>query len=257
MKKVTTEHLRTVCASILATMFFSSTGAQAQTPEQPDGQWHYATELYAWLPNIEVTDQNGDKTKITLDDILKNLEFTAMLAAAARKDKWSFGADLVYMDLSKDTDHYLADNLQLTQVQLESWVVSPTVGYTVYEDNGNVMDIFTGARYLWIKAGADIKLDLGEDSFTRNTSDTGSVWDGIIGVRGIKRYTPKWSGQYSLSAGTGDSKSTWQAVGSVAYRFESFAMSAGWRYLTWEFENDALLKDMTINGPILGAIFRF
>jgi len=91
----------------------------------------------------------------------------------------------------------------------------------------------------------------------RNVSDSGSVWDGIVGVRGVNRYSPKWSSIYSLSGGAGDSKYTWQANVSLAYKFDTVSAAVGWQYLTWDFENDAPLQDMTINGPYVGAIFHF
>jgi len=76
------------------------------------------------------------------------------------------------------------------EIQLESWVVSPNVGYTVYADNRHVIDVFAGVRYLWVEAGTDISLEI-SDARTRNVSDSGSVWDGIVGVRGVNRYSPK------------------------------------------------------------------
>lgn len=257
MKKSAVVFARAVNTALLGVLVGSVPGMAADAEAPAGEEWQFAAEIYAWLPTIDNTDQNGHKSKITIDDILKNLEFTAMGLGGARKGKWSFFADAVYMDLAKDTDEFLTQRLQVKEIQLESWVVSPTVGYTVYRDDRHLVDLFAGARYLWVKVGADLRLDLNDSVLKQNRSDTGSGWDGIVGVRGVNRYSPKWSSIYSFSGGTGDSKSTWQANVSLAYRLESFSMSGGWRYLTWNFEDDSPLRDMTINGPFLGAIFRF
>lgn len=250
--------LARTCIAVLCMTLLTFASAVTAEPVKPAGEdWLFAAEIYAWLPTIENTDKNGNKTKITLDDILKNLDFTAMAVAGARKGKWSILADVVYMDLSKNSDEYRTQRIRVKEIQLESWVVSPTVGYTVYADDRHVIDVFAGARYLWVEAGTDIRLEIADESRTRNVSDSGSVWDGIVGVRGVNRYSPKWSSIYSLSGGAGDSKYTWQANVSLAYKFDTVSAAVGWQYLTWDFENDAPLQDMTINGPYVGAIFHF
>ena len=68
-----------------------------------------------------------------------------------------------------------------------------------------------------------------------------------------------WSVGGYADVGGGGSDSTWQAIGSVAYRFDRLTINGGYRYMNWEFDeggND-LMSELTAKGPFLGALYRF
>ena len=54
---------------------------------------------------------------------------------------------------------------------------------------------------------------------------------------------------------------TWQAFGGVGYRFGSWDLVAGYRYLAWEFDDDdkggGTFNDLDISGPMVGVKFVF
>ena len=52
---------------------------------------------------------------------------------------------------------------------------------------------------------------------------------------------------------TGDNYA--QANAAFAYEFARLDAVIGWRYMTWDLGET--LDELTINGPFLGAIFRF
>ncbi len=113
------------------------------------------------------------------------------------------------------------------------------------------LDILGGARYLYLKA------DLGLDPLDLRTSDPGSNWDAIIGARGDVDLAEKWHLFGYLDIGTGESDLTWQAMAGIGYKFKWIHLNAAYRYLEWDFDDNAALDDLNISGPGLGIKFVF
>ena len=92
-------------------------------------------------------------------------------------------------------------------------------------------------------------------------SDSGSVLDGVIGLRGVTPLSEQWFLTYYADVGTGDTDSTWQALGGLGYRFQSVDAVAGYRYLKWNFDSNnaggKLFDDLDFSGPYAGVRFRF
>jgi opacity protein-like surface antigen len=62
-----------------------------------------------------------------------------------------------------------------------------------------------------------------------------------------------WGG----NAGAGGSDLSWQAMVGVGYKASSWAdIALTYRYLKFELDSD-VVDELSINGPLLGAIFRF
>ena len=50
-------------------------------------------------------------------------------------------------------------------------------------------------------------------------SESGHVWDGVVGLRGATDLNERWYITYYADVGTGDSDLTWQGLAAVNYRF--------------------------------------
>ena len=84
------------------------------------------------------------------------------------------------------------------------------------------------------------------------------LWDAVVGIRGKFNLAKRWFMPYVLDIGTGDSDYTWHASGGIGYQFDKFQLLALYRYMHWEFDDSfSLLKDLTLKGPLVGAMFRF
>jgi hypothetical protein len=223
--------------------------------------WGGDLESYAWLPVIDIESADGSKGNISRDDILSDLDVTAMWAARLRKGRWSLASDFVYLDISSKTDLSLVPRLaSVSEVGLQAWIVTPNVGYTVLQNNQQKIELYAGARYFWIEVDASIELDPispGEPVRSRKESPTNSNWDGILGARGLYHLPEKWDLLYSVNAGAGDSDLTWNAKAGFGYKFSKLDTVVGWRYLDYDIGDDTLLKGLTVNGPFAGVIFRW
>jgi opacity protein-like surface antigen len=140
-------------------------------------------------------------------------------------------------------------------VDLQALVLAPTIGYSVVDTERIRMETFAGLRYLYIDQNLDLKL-FGVN--IDNKSDSGSLWDGIVGVRGDVNLNKEWFLPYYLDVGVGDSTFTWQAIGGVGYRInKNVDVAATYRYLEWKFKNNKVLDNLDMSGPLVGLRFMF
>jgi len=235
----------------------------AEETVQKDG-WHLGANLYLWMPTIGGESTSGDTIEVTFDDLVKSLEFGVMGGIDARHGRWHLTTDVMYMKLDDENDGKITvpDGGGLkadANMKLQSWIVTPAAGYALVNDVGQcVFEVLAGVRYLWMKP--ELELEISDRLNQRNItiSDSGEVWDFIVGIRGMLNIEENWYAQYLLDMGTGDSTFTWQAMGGIGYRVSKVVdVVAAWRYLYWKFDDNKVLDNLYINGPLIGAKVRF
>lgn len=254
--------------------------AAAQEAAQND-KWEFGGEIYMWAPSLHLKTASGTDVDMSFSDILDDLEMMFMGALEARKGKWFLGADVIYFDLEDKDASGIATvpigplgrssvNVGVdADVELSAWLLTPVGGYTVIQKEKLRLDVVAGVRYLYLKAVSkmDITEELDVELLRRGLvrtgdvndriSESGHVWDGIVGIRGQVDLNEKWYLRYYADVGTGDSDLTWQALGDVGYRFSKVDVVAGYRYLEWDFDDDAAFDDLDIAGPFVGVKFVF
>jgi len=220
--------------------------------------WKFGAGLYVWGAGIEGETANGAPIDMSFSDILDDLDMTFMGTFLAQKDNWTLGLDAIYLKIGDKPNTLLPGpgSATLTNIQLKSWIYTPFVAYRVIESEKLDLSILAGARYLKMEPYVEITPAL-PPLTPISQSSSGSVTDGIIGIRGKYDINKKWYMPFQFDVGGGDSDSTWQAFAAVGYRYENFDLIAGYRHMEWEFESDAPLKDLSMSGPIVGAMFKF
>jgi hypothetical protein len=233
--------------------------AAADAGSRDADAWKFGAELYLWAPWIDVTTETGGDVEISLDDILNNLDMLFMGALGVGKGKWSLVADIIYFDLESNENSDLSPRAEIRSVDLSAWVVTPQVRYSAFETTEYRIDLLAGARYIDIEADTklDVRLPLLSITESRKATDSGSNWDGIVGIAGQMNLPDKWYLLGYLDVGTGDSDYTWQAQASAGYRFRKVDAVAGYRYLDYDLGSDAALSDLTVHGPYAGVKFNF
>lgn len=249
---------KTVVILILALLFFVSQPAIAG--EKGGDTWEFSAQFIPWLASIDGETATGSDIDMPLHDILDNLNMMMMANFEARKNKWVFFFDVVYLDM-EDGDDSKGRLLTLTDIEMTAWVLEPTVGYTVLDSGRWHMDVLAGARCLYMKIDVDLKTTPPLPDERSDDSSSESFWDGIIGVRGQIDLDSHWSLPFYLDVGTGDTNFTWQAAAGVGYKFESFTLNVGYRYLAWDWDDEdkggAVLNDLTVSGPVIGFKYIF
>ena len=250
-------------ATVLVTLFAWGAPAASGGPAKSN-DWQFKAEAYGWLPTIEGTLPTDDDIELTIDDILENLDFTFMGAFQARRNKWAFVGDVVYLKLSADqagkTSVPVGPFDVPTQVDIgvdmKNWIVNLAGSYRVLQRDKFDLQLLAGARYfsLELDAALDTSLIPGE----KIVDGRDDVWDGIVGVRGLADLSDKWWLTYRFDIGTGGSDRTWNAVAQVGRRFDWGSLAVGYRYLHYDFDSDFnLMKDLDVYGPVVGAVWEF
>jgi hypothetical protein len=223
----------------------------SSTAEEKPEAWEFDLTAYAWAPSIRGTSATGaGNTKITLKEIIEDLDMTVMLAGEIRKGEWYVYGDMVYLDLEDDIR---VNPLVDADIELEAIVTDTGAGYRIVEKDDFSLGLLAGARYLYISTTVDtLIVDIDESQ---------KAWDGIVGFDARYQLPRNWLLYGHLDAGTGDTKFTWQALGSVGYHFENWKVFAGYRHVVWDFDEDddfgKVYKDLTVSGPYVGVKYKF
>ena len=230
--------------------------AEAQGTDTDNG-WKFRAAIYLWGAGIGGTTQRGDEIDIGFSDITSNLDMAFMGTFVARKSKWSLAADAIYLDVSADKAGTIGgtsipDN---ADAAVQGWVLNLNGARTVFTNHRASVDILVGARYL--DAESKLTLSLGAAGPTGSVTDSASVWDGVVGVKGNLNITEKWYLPYHFDVGTGQSDFTWQGLAGVGYRFKPVDVVLAYRHIYWDFKSDSAFRDLTFSGPVLGVVFKF
>jgi len=222
-----------------------------------DDDWQVDFAVYGWLPVIDAELPSGQKSKITRDDIVNNLDMAFMGRVRAVKNKWSLSTDIIYFNLEHDGREPVLPGLDLRKFGLQAALIKPTVGYRVYDSGSNLIELYAGGRYFWAQPTLKFETVVAGQGDTFQESKSDSRWDGLVGVRGQYDISRRWYLQYFADVGAGESDSVVDLLAGAGYRFKRVDLVAAWRYLDYDFGDDFPLKTMTVNGPLVGVEFSF
>jgi len=215
-----------------------------------ENTWKSSASLYMWAAGMSGATSLDGEIDIPFSDIINNLDMGFMSTLRTQKGKWGIEADFVYMDLGNKLD----DRRFINEFSYKAWIITPAVTYQLVDSETFNLHLLLGARYLYMKPTITTFRNIQKET-------SGNLWDGIIGVKGNYNFSDKWFMPFHLDVGTGDTDITWQAFAGIGYKYENFDLVLGYRYLDWTFEDNnpgaKVFNDLTISGPMFGAIFRF
>jgi hypothetical protein len=81
--------------------------------------------------------------------------------------------------------------------------------------------------------------------------------DGIVGGRLMLPFAEHWRWGLYGDVGAGESDLTWQALANVGYDFDTWGLNLGYRVLDYDIEDGDKALDVTLEGWLFGAEFRF
>lgn len=269
---------RTWKAAPWAALAIAASGpAVAQAQAMTDG-WQFEAAIYGWFPAISGAtsfppDGGGPSIDVSMGDVIDALKFAFMGSLQARNGQWGLWTDLVYADFgaSKQASRDFSIGGQPLPIGLDanlvldikSWIWTLAGTYALKSDAEGQMDMLFGMRMIdmtntlsWSLNGTGPGL-LPPRTGTKEVSVTN--WDGIVGLKG-RAYLGEersWFVPFYVDVGTGESKFTWQVNAGLGYQFSWGALVASWRYLDYDFKSDSRVTDMSFNGPLIGAVFKF
>jgi len=241
--------------------------------------WQFAASLYGWYASIGGTlnfPVVGASTDINIDanTLVHNLNMLAMGAFDVHRGPWGGFVDVVYMNVgggkSNTRDFAIggagipAGTTADLHLGMKSWIWTIAGEYRAVSDPALMLDLLAGARYLdltnslnWSISGALGPLP--PASATGASEVNGNVWDGIVGVKARYAFGAdrRWIVPAYLDGGTGNSHYTIQAALGVGYAFRWGEVTAMWRYLDYKLQSGGRLENLDVNGPLIGASFRW
>lgn len=248
--------------------------AVAQSQSGTPGGWQFEVTPYLWVAGIKADVQARDLPQTSADvsfsELLNHLDMAAMGAFEARKDRWGFLFDGLYMKLSDSGTSTntgpgpagAASSVD-ADVTIKASILSGAVAYRVLEGSTPV-DLIGGARYVKLDVDADIGAALFGPvapgvAATVSRSGSKSWTDPFLGVRVLHPIADRWALMgYADSSGGGGSSSTWQAAAGASYDYsKDVSVKFGYRYLKLDYDQDTAHIDMKMSGPYIGVGIRF
>ena len=232
-----------------------------EAPAVVESGWQNELTIYGWLPTISMDTRWGSSsssdTSDSMSDIIDDLKMVFIGTYAARYDKWSFVADVMYIDLgdSETGTHTFpgGETVEATvEMDIKSLLVSTGVGYNIVQTDNNILDVIAGVRYM------DLEVDISSDH-PRHPGQSASddILDGIIGLRGAYNFNENWYMPYYADIGTGDSELTYQLFAGVGYRYDWGDVKLGYRYIGYEMDDNMIIDNLDLSGAVLGVSFKF
>jgi opacity protein-like surface antigen len=251
---------------VLSCLLFIAAG-HASAQSRP-GDWHFEFTPYLWAAAMKGDIQTAVLPKTSVDesftDILDVLDFGAMAAFEARKNRWGLLLDAIYLKTSQggSASRTGPGGATLTvnaELEMKQTILSAAAAYRVV-DVRTLIDLIGGVRYNKMKADASLEASLfGQTGFASRSGDKDWV-DPYVGVRVQHMLSDRWTlAGYADYGGFGaGSDVTYQLIAGADYKFsKSVSGKLGYRYLKVDYDKDNFLYDATIQGPYLGVAIRF
>jgi hypothetical protein len=208
-------------------------------------EWRYRLTPYLWIATLSGDMAASGVEGSTNSDYsfwaLENLERYWSVHFEARAAKWGWFADALAVEYRDDFDRPAVD----TTLGVSGYIYE--AGALFELDSVEGLAVLGGVRLIDVEV--DVALTPGPDGSARDR------WaDPFIGARYSRDFNERWYfdvrgdlGGFGVSSDTQA-----QLVASVGYRFsERLEAFGGYRFLTADFE-DALVLDVTAEGPGLG-----
>jgi len=232
--------------------------------------WQQRILIYGWLPttldgtlNYDIPGSDGG-VSVATDDLVDSLEMVFMAAYEARKDKWSFKADMIYLDLANTVDNAVTgprgNQIGIAaDVSMTAWMLGFYGGYNMLESNNLTFDLMVGARYLSMDVGTVLQFNspLPGNLPSADLAQKEELWDAVVGFKGSYSINENWFLPYHFDIGAGDSDLTWQALVAVGYHYSWGDLLLAYRHTYYDQGDTGLIQDLTLSGPAIAVNFNF
>jgi hypothetical protein len=210
--------------------------------------WRWSATPYLWAAEMEA-DISAGAVNLDIDipfsDTLDNLQSAGLVMLAARKGPWTWMLDNTYLSL--DADGSTAGGIPV-EVGARLWIAQLNLLHDITDDGQWQGGL--GVRNLSYQQAVSI----GGLPAVRADKD---FTDAVVVGRATRPLNENWDLVGYADVGAGDSDLTWQALASFNYACDDWIIAIGYRVMDYELDSGAVDTDLTLNGPIIGAQFRF
>lgn len=242
--------------------------AAAQSTDAPttDDRWLFRVAPYLWATSLDgnatVAGIESD-VDVSFGDILEDLSIAGMLLVDVQKGRFGVAVNGVFARVSPDNDvggiriKATSDTVQLgvaPYYRVVDWAYRTS---SSGQPLRLIVEPEAGFRFTYLRAELDV----------RNggpTVDESESWvEPLIGSRFGLDLSDRWS--LTAEANVGGfgvgSDLAWNAQAFLGYRISLFGvpttLAAGYRALHQDYDHNDFEWDVTMHGPVLGAVLRF
>ena len=213
--------------------------------------WEYTVTPYIWAPALDMNLDVGPNPPVSGDiSMLDVLDGALLLQGQARRGRWSFLGEFNYLNLSDNFG--IAPTDPRAEWRLKGTMVSLAAGYAVYDRDNTRVEAIGGVRAWDLETSTEVS-DL-------RASRTSTFVDPMVGIR---VETPlgesfHFHGLANIGGSNFGSDRQVEAIAQVNWPWtDRTSLSAGYRYLSLDFDEDQVLIDATMEGPFIAVSFDF
>jgi hypothetical protein len=255
---------------LLAALIFGSVhtvhaAGGAPVDVSAESGWTFEIAPYGWSPAIKgdvalfgAPSVGIDVKFVDLFDAIDWSEFPpiGMLKGEIRNDRFGLYVDLIHMALSVDASTS-GPAFSSADLDLKLTIFTPLGFYRIAEEGKSHLDVLAGGR-LW---SVDGDLDFGAgDLPSRSVSDDETWVDPVIGLKGQYGFNEKFFVKgWGMIGGFGASSDfMWDVFGGIGYQVsDRFSATAGWRHIGVDYQHNAFVFDVDLDGPMIEGSFKF
>ncbi len=249
----------------------SAPGAGKPAKGGSDGEWNFTVAPYMWAVSMHGKVTVGDystSSSMSFSDIMENLQIGGLMHMEARKGRFGFFADPIYLKMKEDKtltgvgSGAAPPPTRDITATVETWLVEFGVIYQAgkWQLDGRdgarsaSLDIYGGGRYWYMHSSLDT-------SGPENPTSSVDFTDPMIGLSFNTNLTEKVV--LNLRGDIGGfgvgSDFSWSAAALVGYRFTPGVTGfLGYRALYLDYKTSHSPRfNVTMQGPITGIQFAF
>lgn len=267
--------LAVLAAAALTATALGAKASDLPAPAENEGEterpWVLQITPYVWGTGLsgDVSPFRRGPTigiKKSFSDVIEDLDFAGFVNVWGRYERFVFSADMLYVSTTDSKVVHGTIPRPPLSVRLDAsidtrqFTSTLQAGYRVIETPDFTFDVLGGVRFWHISNDVDLDVEVaGQKRRISYGEDFGWV-DPVIGARAFLRMTEKLSLQAQADVGGfgGGSNSTWSVLATANYTMtDHLSVSAGYKYLDINYEDDGHVFDTTMSGPVIGLTYRF
>ncbi len=236
--------------------------ADTSDTSSANDEWSFTLAPYVWTSGISgsvgVFGAPSTQIDVSAQDVLENLDMAFMGVAVVHYGRWGLFTDIVYANLSTNSVNTPGPLFGSARVGAETFFVTPMLEYQAINNGWSELYPMAGVRVWYSKTTFNFS---GGSLTGRSFSDDATWVDPTIGLRGrIKLDENLWLSGWGMIGGfdVDHDQFMWDVFGGVNYEVNDWASAVvGYRGTGTDYSDGGYVYDITMQGPVIGAAFRF
>lgn len=257
--------------------------ARAEGPEPVMAEapgWVLQATPYMWAAGLDGNlspFRRGPTLRVEkpFRDVMDDLNFGGFVNLWARKGRFVFSGDVMYVDTTEGHGTGPLSAMQLpglgvpipagasvdAKVDSKQFMATVQGGYRVIDTPQFTLDALGGIRVWHISTDVTVTASHAAiGNLSASHRESFSWADPVVGLRALFRMTDKFSIQAQADIGGfgAGSDLTWSALATVNYIVnDRLSVSAGYKVLNVDYNHGGHVYDVRLSGPVVGATWRF